>query len=144
MNDMVLLFVSLGQSCQPVRIFRISYGNQTKIRRYGSVFKNTHFGKSRKWYIVTCNIDRLIIARRLLERAILLDVHVNLSCNAQLTKGTIFTMSQFNGAPEKAKRLRLLKSAREHIMCSMSVLYLHVYMYRYMYSPCAYARVGTV
>ena len=82
-------------------------------------------------------------------------------------------MSQFNGAPEKAKRLRLLKSAREHIMCSMSVLYLHVYMYRgvhvhvqsvcvctsrdsmsvlylhvymyiYMYNPCACARVGTV
>ena len=59
-------------------------------------------------------------------------------------------MSHFNGAPEKAKRLRLLKSAREH-MCSMHmyctsmyVLYMDctLYMYMYMYSPCA--RVGTV
>ena len=48
------------QSCQPVRIFRISYGNQTRIRRYGSVLKNTHFGKSRKRYIITRNIDKLV------------------------------------------------------------------------------------
>ena len=51
---------AVKQSCQPVRIFRISYGNQTKIRRYGSVFKNTHFGKSRKRYIITRNIDKLV------------------------------------------------------------------------------------